>query len=59
MTHTRESTPYGPDYCRECSEAADEWVQWPCKNGLGPPGATTPAGPDQHLVSGRGRASRA
>jgi hypothetical protein len=29
------------------------------EDGLGPPGASTPAGPDQHLVSGRGRASRA
>lgn len=30
VTHTRTSTPLGPDYCAECSEAISEWVPWPC-----------------------------
>lgn len=31
-SHTRASTDFDsdPDYCRECSEAAQEWVSWPC-----------------------------
>lgn len=29
-THTRTSTPQGPDFCEECSDAVSEWVQWPC-----------------------------
>jgi hypothetical protein len=30
-THTRTSTGgHGPDFCAECSGAANEWVQWPC-----------------------------
>jgi hypothetical protein len=28
--HTRTSTEAGPDYCKECSDAVQEWVQWPC-----------------------------
>jgi hypothetical protein len=28
--HTRESTPIGPDFCRDCSEAISDWVTWPC-----------------------------
>lgn len=32
-THTRTSTPFGPDYCAECSEAISEWVRWPCERG--------------------------
>lgn len=29
-THTRTSTDCGPDFCDECSRAAQEWVRWPC-----------------------------
>jgi hypothetical protein len=29
-THTRASTTEGPDFCAECSRAAQEWVKWPC-----------------------------
>lgn len=29
-THTRTTTPVGPDFCAECSEAIQEWVPWPC-----------------------------
>jgi len=32
-THTRTSTPEGPDFCAECSAAAVEWVRWPCPDG--------------------------
>ena len=28
--HVRKSTPTGPDYCETCSQAAVEWVDWPC-----------------------------
>lgn len=28
--HTRESTPNGPDYCRECSRSVSDWISWPC-----------------------------
>jgi hypothetical protein len=28
--HVRTPTDAGPDYCPECSEAAQEWVRWPC-----------------------------
>ena len=31
--HTRTSTTHpdaGPDYCTECSDAAQDWVEWPC-----------------------------
>lgn len=28
--HTRASTDAGPDYCKECSAAAQDWVKWPC-----------------------------
>lgn len=31
LTHTRTATPYGPDYCFECSDAAQDWVKWPCE----------------------------
>lgn len=30
-THTRASTEYGPDFCDECSRAAEAWVTWPCE----------------------------
>jgi hypothetical protein len=30
VTHTRNSTPSGPDYCQECSDAESDWVRWPC-----------------------------
>ena len=32
-SHTRTSTTHpdaGPDYCAECSDAAQDWVEWPC-----------------------------
>ncbi|MDQ6524301.1 hypothetical protein RB608_11850 [Nocardioides sp. LHD-245] len=29
-THTRTSTDSGPDFCRECSDAAGDWMEWPC-----------------------------
>ena len=32
--HTRESTPDGPDFCRECSRHVHEWVSWPCTGEL-------------------------
>jgi hypothetical protein len=28
--HIRASTDAGPDYCKTCSEAVQEWVTWPC-----------------------------
>jgi hypothetical protein len=28
--HTRTQTNGGPDFCKECSAAAQEWVEWPC-----------------------------
>lgn len=31
VTHRRESTDIGPDFCRDCSEAISDWVQWPCE----------------------------
>lgn len=32
VTHTPVSEPWaGPDYCLECSSAAQDWVRWPCK----------------------------
>ena len=30
VTHTSTTTPSGPDYCQECSDAAADWVRWPC-----------------------------
>ena len=27
-THTRTAHESGPDYCAECSEACQEWVEW-------------------------------
>lgn len=36
MTHTKTSTDCGPDYCDECSRAAQEWVRWPCEAGRVP-----------------------
>ena len=33
MTHTRTQTDCGPDFCDECSTAAQEWVRWPCSVG--------------------------
>jgi hypothetical protein len=35
-THTRTATDQGPDYCRDCSEAISEWVQWPCPGSAAP-----------------------
>ena len=29
-THTRTETDQGPDFCKECSDEAQEWIQWPC-----------------------------
>lgn len=29
-SHTRTQTDSGPDFCRECSEAIHDWVEWPC-----------------------------
>ncbi len=28
--HVRTSTEYGPDFCKPCSDAAGDWVTWPC-----------------------------
>lgn len=28
--HTRLDGPHGPPYCLECSEAVQEYVEWPC-----------------------------
>lgn len=30
LGHTQTATDTGPDYCRECSDAAQDWVSWPC-----------------------------
>lgn len=32
MTHTRATTPHGPDFCAECSDDLTQWVRWPCPN---------------------------
>lgn len=29
--HTRTQTDQGPDFCRECSDEAQEWAPWPCE----------------------------
>ena len=29
-THTESRTTAGPNYCQECSDAAGNWVRWPC-----------------------------
>jgi hypothetical protein len=31
--HHPSQTEYGPDYCRTCSDACGDWVQWPCPTG--------------------------
>lgn len=38
ISHTRTSTDCGPDsdYCLECSDAAQDWVKWPCPAADGP-----------------------
>lgn len=33
VTHTEATTDAGPNYCRECTEAAGYWVKWPCEGG--------------------------
>ena len=38
QSHTRTQTHHGPDFCKECSEAIQEWVPWPCPTRLTPPG---------------------
>lgn len=30
VTHTESRTQAGPNYCQECSDAAGNWVRWPC-----------------------------
>lgn len=30
-SHTRTPTEGGPDFCKECSDAAYDWVVWPCE----------------------------
>lgn len=51
VTHTRSSTPAGPDYCAECSEAVSEWMPWPCpamtRHQEGPP--VTALTPEQFM----------
>lgn len=57
--HTRTSTEAGPDFCKECSDKAGDWVPWPCSETPSPAPDASPSEPQPEPIPATSTEARA